>query len=204
MDTKQNPPIPAPDHPPGWNTLEHLTPQKVQTFVYDYICGLRLDQLASAFGLTFRQVAQILEHPDVKAEIDAALEVAAERHERMIEVALAEAVEVLLQTVRDLTIPAETRRKAAGQIIRLHKDLRKQAQTNQSVTPKPAESPQHAAAPPISPPREAPMSAAPAPTTVPTPSTPTPREPQPRTRRERRAAQRLNHERTPIPQSVAA
>lgn len=190
MDTKQTPSIPAPDHPPGWNTLEHLTPQKVQTFVYDYICGLRLDQLASAFGLTFRQVAQILEHPDVKAEIDAALEVAAERHERMIEVALAEAVEVLLQTVRDLTIPAETRRKAAGQIIRLHKDLRKQTQTNHATTPKPAESP--------------PRAATPTPTTSPTPSMPAPRETQPRTRRERRAAQRLNHERTPIPQSVAA
>lgn len=185
MDTKQKPSIPAPDHPPGWNTLEHLTPQKVQTFVYDYICGLRLDQLASAFGLTFRQVAQILEHPDVKAEIDAALEVAAQRHERMIEVALAEAVEVLLLTVRDTTISPETRRKAAGQIIRLHKDLQKQAQT----ASKPAESLPRAA---------------PTPTTAPTPSIATPREPQPRTRRERRAAQRFERERTPIPQPIAA
>ena len=189
MDTKQTPSVPAPDLPSGWNTLEHLTPQKVQTFVYDYICGLRLDQLASAFGLTFRQVAEILEHPDVKAEIDAALEVAAQRHERMIEVALAEAVEVLLLTVRDTTISPETRRKAAGQIIRLHKDLRKQAQTNHTTTPKPAESPPRAV---------------PTPTTAPTPSIATPREPQPRTRRERRAAQRLNHDRTPIPQAVAA
>ncbi|MBL0922255.1 MAG: hypothetical protein IBJ10_09025, partial [Phycisphaerales bacterium] len=174
----------------GWNTLKHLTPQKVQTFVYDYICGLRLDQLASAFGLTFRQVAQILEHPEVKAEIDAALEVAAQRHERMVEVALAEAVEVLLQTVRDLTIPAETRRKAAGQIIRLHKDLRKQAATS----PKPAENTGRAPAG---------LPEAPA-TIAPTPSVQVPRESSPRNRKERRAAQRLEHQRAPIPQPVAA
>lgn len=173
MDTEQ---IPAPALPPDWNTLEKLTPQNVQAFVWDYLGGKPIDQLAASFGLTFRQARDILNHPEVLAEIDAALELARTRQGRLIEVALTEAIDVLLETVRDVEAPHETRRKAAGQIIRLHKDLRKQAET----ASRPAESPPHA--PPL----------------------PAPHAPPPRTRKERRAAQRLEHQRAPIPQPIAA
>lgn len=124
MDTKQ---ITAPDLPPDWNTLAQLTPQKVQSFIWDYLSGKPMDQLAASFGLTFRQARDILAHPDVRAEIDAALELARARDDHMIQVALTEAIDVLLTTIRDLEAPAETRRKAAGQIIRLHKDLQKRS-----------------------------------------------------------------------------
>ncbi|MBL0921291.1 MAG: hypothetical protein IBJ10_04080 [Phycisphaerales bacterium] len=183
MDTKQ---IPSPDLPPDWNTLAQLTPQKVQSFIWDYISGKPLDQLAASFGLTFRQARDILAHPEVQAEIDAALELARARADHMIQVALTEAIDVLLTTIRDLEAPAETRRKAAGQIIRLHKDLHKRAAAP-AATPSPIAS--HNPAPPAphtSPPN--PLAGISA-----TPSQPTPI---PRTRRERRAAQR--HQPEPI------
>lgn len=197
MDTKQ---IPAPDLPPDWNTLADLTPQKVQSFIWDYLSGKPIDQLAASFGLTFRQARDILAHPDVQAEINAALELARARDDHMIQVALTEAIDVLLTTIRDLEAPAETRRKAAGQIIRLHKDLQKR-------TPLPASpaasreagaegaAPESAldvnrdrqgAGPPLRPNETVGRASR--------PPTPARSAPLPRTRRERRAAQRQMHE----------
>lgn len=193
MDTKQ---IPAPDLPPDWNTLAQLTPQKVQSFIWDYLSGKPIDQLAASFGLTFRQARDILAHPDVRAEIDAALELARARDDHMIQVALTEAIDVLLTTIRDLEAPAETRRKAAGQIIRLHKDLQKRAPLHAS----PAAAPESALAKPAAPPRATTPAPHPLPHTTPdtpqTPLSPTHAAPIPRNRRERRAAQR--HQPEPI------
>lgn len=193
MDTKQ---IPAPDLPPDWNTLAQLTPQKVQSFVWDYLSGKPIDQLAASFGLTFRQARDILAHPDVRAEIDAALELARARDDHMIQVALTEAIDVLLTTIRDLEAPAETRRKAAGQIIRLHKDLQKR-------TPLPASPaagsggavPDSRLDKPAAEPRALPHAT---PENPPTPASPMRAAPIPRNRRERRAAQR--HQ----PEAIAA